>query len=231
MHWVTLKIKLIFFSIYIYNNWKSLYKYLSFIKSNRSLFFFCRNFIDGQRIIRQGDAADGMYFIEKGTVIISVLDDSGKEVEINRIVKGGYFGELALVTHRPRAASAFCDGEVKCACKYWFKKFYFIKFIKRFHGIFYLNLKRPNNSSNYSAIPIMLFLFTLRKLSKLYCIFCLKMNGILYYFTTLEKFIFTSMLWFSNITLCLGSIYLLHILYVDNNIIRLSRHRLIFIQF
>lgn len=59
-----------------------------------------------------------MYFVENGTVIISVLDDSGKEVEINRVVKGGYFGELALVTHRPRAASAFCNGEVKCACKY-----------------------------------------------------------------------------------------------------------------
>lgn len=81
-------------------------------------YFFHRNFVDGERIIKQGDAADGMYFIENGSVIISVLDDSGKEVEINRITKGGYFGELALVTHRPRAASAFCDGEVKCACKY-----------------------------------------------------------------------------------------------------------------
>lgn len=77
-----------------------------------------RVFQDGERIIKQGDAADGMYFVENGSVIISVLDDSGKEVEINRITKGGYFGELALVTHRPRAASAFCDGEVKCACEY-----------------------------------------------------------------------------------------------------------------
>ncbi|CAG9859744.1 unnamed protein product [Phyllotreta striolata] len=74
-----------------------------------------RVFRDGDRIIKQGDAADGMYFVEKGEVAISVLDDSGKEVEINRITKGGYFGELALVTHRPRAASAFCDGEVRCA--------------------------------------------------------------------------------------------------------------------
>lgn len=78
---------------------------------------FYRTFKDGERIIKQGDAADGMYFVEQGTVIISVLDDSGKEVEINRIIKGGYFGELALVTHRPRAASAFCAGDVKCACK------------------------------------------------------------------------------------------------------------------
>ncbi|XP_019880252.1 cAMP-dependent protein kinase type II regulatory subunit [Aethina tumida] len=74
-----------------------------------------RTFKDGERIIKQGDVADGMYFVENGEVVISILDDSGKEVEINRIGKGGYFGELALVTHRPRAASAFCDGDVKLA--------------------------------------------------------------------------------------------------------------------
>ncbi|CAH1956258.1 unnamed protein product, partial [Acanthoscelides obtectus] len=50
-------------------------------------------------------------------LVPSVLDDSGKEVEINRTEKGGYFGELALVTHRPRAASAYAQGDVKCACK------------------------------------------------------------------------------------------------------------------
>lgn len=46
------------------------------------------------------------------------MDDSGQEVEINTVGKGGYFGELALVTHRPRAASAYAAEEVKVACKY-----------------------------------------------------------------------------------------------------------------
>lgn len=58
-----------------------------------------------------------MYFVEDGNVRITILDDSGKEVEINRVGKGGYFGELALVTHRPRAASAFAMEELKLACK------------------------------------------------------------------------------------------------------------------
>ncbi|KAH0808665.1 hypothetical protein GEV33_014120 [Tenebrio molitor] len=74
-----------------------------------------KTYTSGDRIIKQGDAADGMYFVEDGVVIISVLDDSGKEVEINRLGKGGYFGELALVTHRPRAASAYAEAEVKLA--------------------------------------------------------------------------------------------------------------------
>lgn len=63
-----------------------------------------------------GDAADGMYFIEDGTVSIRIEQDAG-EVEISALTKGGYFGELALVTHRPRAASAYAATDVKVACK------------------------------------------------------------------------------------------------------------------
>lgn len=64
-----------------------------------------------------------MYFVEQGVVVIKVYDDSGKEVEINRINKGGYFGELALVTHRPRAASAYAEGDVKLACMFFYASF------------------------------------------------------------------------------------------------------------
>ncbi|KAK4885113.1 hypothetical protein RN001_001384 [Aquatica leii] len=74
-----------------------------------------RTYSANERIIKQGDAADGMYFIETGTVVIKVFDDQDEEVEINRIGKGGYFGELALVTHRPRAASAYASEDLKLA--------------------------------------------------------------------------------------------------------------------
>jgi cAMP-dependent protein kinase regulator len=57
-----------------------------------------------------------MYFIEDGTVSIKINQDRG-EVEISKLVKGEYFGELALVTHRPRAASAYAQDTVKVACK------------------------------------------------------------------------------------------------------------------
>lgn len=64
-----------------------------------------------------GDAADGMYFIEDGTVSIKIMQDAG-EIEISKLEKGAYFGELALVTHRPRAASAYATNTVKVACKF-----------------------------------------------------------------------------------------------------------------
>jgi cAMP-dependent protein kinase regulator len=58
-----------------------------------------------------------MYFIEEGTVSIKIQQDGG-ETEISKLEKGQYFGELALVTHRPRAASAYAQNTVKVACKF-----------------------------------------------------------------------------------------------------------------
>lgn len=40
------------------------------------------------------------------------------EVEIARCSRGQYFGELALVTNKPRAASAYALGDVKCLGKF-----------------------------------------------------------------------------------------------------------------
>uniref|UniRef100_A0A8C0L9B0 cAMP-dependent protein kinase type II-alpha regulatory subunit n=1 Tax=Canis lupus dingo TaxID=286419 RepID=A0A8C0L9B0_CANLU len=54
---------------------------------------------DGERIITQTKANK---------------DGGNQEVEIARCHKGQYFGELALVTNKPRAASAYAVGDVKC---------------------------------------------------------------------------------------------------------------------
>ncbi|XP_017012547.1 cAMP-dependent protein kinase type II regulatory subunit isoform X2 [Drosophila takahashii] len=70
-----------------------------------------KSYDNGERIIKQGDAADGMYFIEEGTVSVR-MDQDDAEVEISQLGKGQYFGELALVTHRPRAASVYATGGV-----------------------------------------------------------------------------------------------------------------------
>ncbi|XP_010850266.1 PREDICTED: cAMP-dependent protein kinase type II-alpha regulatory subunit [Bison bison bison] len=76
---------------------------------------------DGERIITQGEKADSFYIIESGEVSILIKsktkvnkDGENQEVEIARCHKGQYFGELALVTNKPRAASAYAVGDVKC---------------------------------------------------------------------------------------------------------------------
>ncbi|KAM5148801.1 cAMP-dependent protein kinase type II-alpha regulatory subunit [Mantella aurantiaca] len=75
---------------------------------------------DGDRIIVQGDKADSFYIVESGEVKIMMKSktksgqESNQEVELTRCKRGQYFGELALVTNKPRAASAYAVDDVKC---------------------------------------------------------------------------------------------------------------------
>jgi cAMP-dependent protein kinase regulator len=68
-------------------------------------------------IIAQGDTnCQEMYFIEEGEVKIIVRSsDNSTEREVNRLRKGDYFGELALITHKPRLASAYAVCPTKLA--------------------------------------------------------------------------------------------------------------------
>uniref|UniRef100_A0A8C5KDE0 cAMP-dependent protein kinase type II regulatory subunit n=1 Tax=Jaculus jaculus TaxID=51337 RepID=A0A8C5KDE0_JACJA len=71
--------------------------------------------VDGRRAhkIAQGEKADSFYIIESGETKTN-RSDANQEVESARCQKGQYFGELALVTNKPRAASAYAVGDVKC---------------------------------------------------------------------------------------------------------------------
>uniref|UniRef100_A0A674P280 cAMP-dependent protein kinase type II-alpha regulatory subunit n=1 Tax=Takifugu rubripes TaxID=31033 RepID=A0A674P280_TAKRU len=79
-----------------------------------------KQFSDSERIITQGDKADCFYIVESGEVKIMMKSKTkaghadNAEVEITRCSRGQYFGELALVTNKPRAASAYAVGDVKC---------------------------------------------------------------------------------------------------------------------
>ncbi|KAG5837844.1 hypothetical protein ANANG_G00217340 [Anguilla anguilla] len=79
-----------------------------------------RSFQDGEKIIMQGEKAECFFIVESGEVKIMMKSKTkadqqdNTEVEIARCSRGQYFGELALVTNKPRAASAYAVGEVKC---------------------------------------------------------------------------------------------------------------------
>lgn len=82
------------------------------------------HFPAGEAIIKQGDEAEAFFIIEKGTCIVKVLDrvDGGsdsqhtnEEVEVNKLDRGDYFGELALLFNKPRAASVYAQTDVACA--------------------------------------------------------------------------------------------------------------------
>uniref|UniRef100_A0A8C7UJH9 cAMP-dependent protein kinase type II regulatory subunit n=1 Tax=Oncorhynchus mykiss TaxID=8022 RepID=A0A8C7UJH9_ONCMY len=81
-----------------------------------------RAFKDEECIITQGEKADCFYIVESGQVKIMIISKVGTkagqldnaEVEIARCSRGQYFGELALVTNKPRAASVYAVGDTKC---------------------------------------------------------------------------------------------------------------------
>ncbi|XP_052284503.1 cAMP-dependent protein kinase type II regulatory subunit-like isoform X2 [Dreissena polymorpha] len=79
---------------------------------------YSKTFEDGDVIIKQGDSADCMYFVEDGevsTTVKNMNDPTSKETVVKKYINGDYFGELALVTHKPRAATCYAVGKTRLA--------------------------------------------------------------------------------------------------------------------
>ena len=65
-----------------------------------------------QWVFRQGDEGDCMYFIRSGEVEV-VLEEDG--TVLNRLGKGDYFGEMALLSESPRSATVRAITSVEVA--------------------------------------------------------------------------------------------------------------------
>ena len=59
-----------------------------------------------QTIFAQGDAADAIFYIQKGTVRLTVISECGKEATLGILSEGQFFGEGALAGQRLRLGSA-----------------------------------------------------------------------------------------------------------------------------
>jgi cAMP-dependent protein kinase regulator len=70
-------------------------------------------FPPGSVIIQQGDVADDMFFIERGSVQAIARREDGSEVSFTHTV-GDYFGELALLYNQARSATVVALDDVEC---------------------------------------------------------------------------------------------------------------------
>lgn len=66
----------------------------------------------GTTIINEGDVGEAFYLLESGE---ASAYKKGVEAPVKNYKKGDYFGELALLNDKPRAASVVCDTDVKVA--------------------------------------------------------------------------------------------------------------------
>ena len=63
-----------------------------------------RAFKKGQELFSEGDAGDGLYLIQKGSVTVS-RNVGGEELVLSYVAAGNYVGEMALIGDAPRNAT------------------------------------------------------------------------------------------------------------------------------
>ncbi len=94
----------------------SLFKNLSpemidFLSSHAVVRSYGKNTI----VIQEGDLSDSLYVILAGRVRVFLSDEEGKQVDLNLLGPGEYFGELAALDHSPRCASVMTTENCKFA--------------------------------------------------------------------------------------------------------------------
>jgi len=71
-----------------------------------------RHFQSNEHLIREGDVADGLYFLTDGRVTVLSTDQLSQDHEIARCGPGSILGEMALLTDQLRTASVIATTEV-----------------------------------------------------------------------------------------------------------------------
>ncbi len=71
-----------------------------------------RDYDAGAVIVQQGEDGDCMYVIQAGQVKV-VREENGREVILDVLDSGDFFGEMALFDREPRAASVLAIGQTK----------------------------------------------------------------------------------------------------------------------
>ncbi|KYR00093.1 protein kinase A regulatory subunit [Tieghemostelium lacteum] len=71
-------------------------------------------FQDDEVIVRQGESGDKFYIIVEGEVKVTQQQQDGSQQEVARLHQADYFGEIALLEDKPRAATVTSIGVTKC---------------------------------------------------------------------------------------------------------------------
>ena len=76
--------------------------FLAKVGAGKTILEFHKN----QHVFEQGDAADAVFYIQKGKVKVTVLSDQGKEAVIGILGPGQFFGEGSISGHNLHSSTA-----------------------------------------------------------------------------------------------------------------------------
>ena len=72
-----------------------------------------RTYASGTDIVSEGEVGVAMFLISEGTVEVVKAED-GKDVKIDELKRGAFFGEMALFENFPRNATVRATSDVTC---------------------------------------------------------------------------------------------------------------------
>jgi len=75
--------------------------------------FTLRSFEDGDVVIREGDVGDTLYLIRSGTVLVKMPGSDAEQNLHVTLAEGEFFGEVAMLTGRPRTTTIHAKGSVE----------------------------------------------------------------------------------------------------------------------
>ena len=67
----------------------------------------------GDVICRQGESGNSFYIIKAGSVVCTQTDAQGKQIEVAKLAVGDYFGEIVLLTSKPRQATVIAQDNIR----------------------------------------------------------------------------------------------------------------------
>ena len=72
-----------------------------------------KRFAAGAEIVREGDPGDSLFLITGGSASVNTRDEDGAFVPLATLAVGDFFGEVALLTSRPRTATVRAETPVE----------------------------------------------------------------------------------------------------------------------
>jgi CRP-like cAMP-binding protein len=75
--------------------------------------FKLNSYNDGDVVIREGDSGDALFLIKQGKAKVTTGDSGNKELVLAGLKEGDFFGEVSLITGKPRTANILADGPLE----------------------------------------------------------------------------------------------------------------------